>query len=255
LELEKYGNDGNIKNTFWHFVCLTNSLGEPREIQCIGIDISELKAAEKERKNKTIELEKSEKKYNNLFHLSPQPMFMYDPDTLQFLDVNNAAVDQYGYSREEFYRMRIQDIQRNKKTTNNQTNYKNFFQGIFTHQLKNGEEIHVDIKSTEIPFKGKVAKLVLAINITEPITYLEALEKQNLLLSQIAWIQSHEVRAPLSRIIGLIDVFQNHDVKEIEKKFILNKIASSAHELDHIIVDIVRKAEQLTVIPGRIENN
>src|SRR5690606_144245 len=69
LELEKYGNDGSIKHTFWHFVCLTNSQGEPREIQCIGIDISDLKQAEKEREKKTIELEKSEKRYNNLFHL------------------------------------------------------------------------------------------------------------------------------------------------------------------------------------------
>jgi PAS domain S-box-containing protein len=251
VELEKYGNDGNIKHTFWHFVCLTSSKGEPREIQCIGVDITDLKEAEKERERKTVELEDSEKRYNDLFHLSPQPMLVYDPDSLQFLDVNKAAVEQYGYSLEEFLKMTMENIQKSKRTKKLPIKEKDFYQRIFTHILKNREEIRVNIKRTEIPFKGKIANLVLAINITEPITYLEALEKQNLLLSEIAWIQSHEVRAPLSRIIGLIDILQNHDNEEVENQFILKGIASSAHELDQVILDIVSKAEQLTIIPNK----
>lgn len=63
-----------------------------------------------ERKKKSIELEESEKRYSNLFHLSPQPMWVYDLETLEFLDVNDAAIEHYGYNREEFMAMTIRDI-------------------------------------------------------------------------------------------------------------------------------------------------
>lgn len=250
-ELKKYGNDGSIKYTFWHFVCLTNSKGEPREIQCIGIDISDLKAAEYAREKKTIELEKSEQKYSDLFHLSPQPMWVYDPDSLLFLDVNNAALEQYGYLREEFLTMTMSDIQPVKHSLKTELKQQDFYEGIFTQVLKSGELITVDIKQTKIPFRDKIANLTLAINITEPIRYLEALEKQNELLSEIAWIQSHAVRAPLSRIIGLVDLLQNNIIESTEKSFVLDEIVSSAAELDTIIVDIIRKAERITIIPDK----
>lgn len=52
-----------------------------------------------ERKRKELELEESEKRYSDLFHLSPQPMWVYDAESLQFQDINAAAIEHYGYSR------------------------------------------------------------------------------------------------------------------------------------------------------------
>ena len=46
----------------------------------------------------------------NLFDISPQPSWIYDIKTLEFLDVNEAAVLHYGYSREEFLQMTLRDI-------------------------------------------------------------------------------------------------------------------------------------------------
>jgi PAS domain S-box-containing protein len=48
--------------------------------------------------------------YRLLFEANPQPMFVFDLETLSFLDVNDAAVRHYGYSREEFLKMTILDI-------------------------------------------------------------------------------------------------------------------------------------------------
>jgi PAS domain S-box-containing protein len=251
VELEKRGKDGSTKFTFWHFTCLTNLKGEPTEIQCIGIDISDRKKAENDREKKAIELEESEKRYSDLFHLSPQPMWVYDPDSLQFLDVNNAAVELYGYSQDEFLSMTIKDIRPVDKlpeleqAIKSRQKHKDFFQGIFTHKIKIGELIRVDLKRNRIPFKGKTAHLVLANNITEQLKYLEALEKQNARLAEIAWIQSHVVRAPLARIMGLINILQNYNDDETDEKFVLEHIVSSAFELDDVIADIVRKAEQI----------
>jgi PAS domain S-box-containing protein len=261
VELEKYSNDGRIRYTFWHFVCLTNSKGEPGEIQCIGIDISDRKKAENDREKKAIELQESEKRYSDLFHLSPQAMWVYDPDSLQFLNVNKAAVEQYGYSQDEFLSMTIKDIRTADKlpeleqAIKSREKHKDFFQGVFTHKKKNGELIQVDIKRNRIPFKDKLAHLILANNITERIEYLEALEKQNERLAEIAWIQSHVVRAPLTRIMGIIDVLENYDNDQIDQSLLFKNIISSAYELDDVIKDIVLKAEQIKLTSKTIRND
>ena len=63
-----------------------------------------------ERKKTVAALQKSEKQFADLFNLSPQPMWVYEPETLKFIQVNEAAVTQYGYSEEEFLAMTILDI-------------------------------------------------------------------------------------------------------------------------------------------------
>src|SRR5690606_34852793 len=60
-----------------------------------------------ERKEIYRTLKESEKRYKDLFHLSPEPMWLYDVETLKFLDINNAAIKHYGFSREEFLNMTI----------------------------------------------------------------------------------------------------------------------------------------------------
>src|SRR5688572_7307782 len=46
VEIDKPARDGGVKVTFWDFICLTDSSGQPTEIQCVGIDISERKKAQ-----------------------------------------------------------------------------------------------------------------------------------------------------------------------------------------------------------------
>src|SRR6058998_528116 len=55
-------------------------------------------------------LRSSEKQYGILFQDNPQPMWVFDSETLAFLDVNDAAIQHYGYSRDEFLGMTIKDI-------------------------------------------------------------------------------------------------------------------------------------------------
>ena len=55
-------------------------------------------------------LAESEEKYRYMFISNPQPMWIYDLETLFFLEVNDAAIDHYGYSREEFLSMTLKDI-------------------------------------------------------------------------------------------------------------------------------------------------
>jgi PAS domain S-box-containing protein len=82
-------------------------------------------------------------------------------------------------------------------------------------------------------------------DITEQKKYIREIEKQNMRLKEIAWIQSHEVRAPLARMMGLVDLINNHSDPEYKLPDLLNAIAASAQELDALIRKIVKKTEEV----------
>lgn len=71
------------------------------------------------------------------------------------------------------------------------------------------------------------------------------LETQNQKLLEIAWVQSHEVRAPLARIMGLVEVLNRCPDDKTTSRMVLDNIVKSAHELDGIVRKIVRKTEDI----------
>jgi len=96
--------------------------------------------------------------------------------------------------------------------------------------------------------KTVIGICISSIDITERkkmtldlLNHVNAIEEQNKTLREIAWVQSHLVRAPLSRIMGLIDLFTNHENSDADKRKILNYIVVSANELDEIVKDISDK--------------
>jgi PAS domain S-box-containing protein len=135
-----------------------------------------------EREKNLQKLRESEEKYKNLFQLSPLPKWIYDVQTLKFLNVNNAAIRHYGYSYDEFMNMTIVDIREAGEHDILQNALKNietdssYQRGNFRHIKKNGEVIDVQIESNEIEFEGKQARLVLSIDITDRIRSEKALK-------------------------------------------------------------------------------
>ncbi len=205
-----------------------------------------------ERKKTLLQLETSEKRYSDLFHLSPQPMWVYDIETLRFLDVNLAAEKHYGYSLQEFLGMTIKDIRPKedvpdliKRVEYLNDNQRHHALGTFRHQKKNGEIIFVEIQSNTLPFQNTTGRIVLANDITERFSYIEAIEKQNEKLKEIAWIQSHVVRAPLARMMSLIDILKNYGSDDSENEKLLTHLLESAEELDVIVKDISKKSEAI----------
>lgn len=321
-----------------------------------------------------IALKESEEKYRDLFHLSPIPIWVYDPETLKFLKVNEAAIRHYGYNREEFQSMTIRDIRPHdaleslQDVVESSKKHLSFFQGTFDHLKKNGELIKVLIQSNLISFGSGKARIVLAVDITEKlkfetslqlsekrfkalvqegseliniidvagnikytspasagmvghkpeallennvldfihedekvaflnalssllknkrlktlpfrlkdikggyrwvqsimtnlltdpaiqgivvnsrditesVNHIQAIEDQNSQLQEIAWMQSHVVRAPLVRIMGLIDLVRNYPNDKESLDELLDYILTSAHDLDSVIKTIVKKSE------------
>ncbi|MGD9994485.1 MAG: PAS domain S-box protein [Salinivirgaceae bacterium] len=117
-------------------------------------------------------LKESEEKYRLMFDKNPQPMLIYKIDTLEFLEVNKAAVAHYGYTREEFLSMTIKDIrpQEDVERLLNalRTENRKFSESQqWRHKKKNGELIDVEVTSHELIFNGVEARHVLINDITE----------------------------------------------------------------------------------------
>ncbi|MFY8004296.1 MAG: PAS domain S-box protein, partial [Chitinophagaceae bacterium] len=121
----------------------------------------------------------SELKYKNLFRNNPQPMWVYHAPTLKFINVNNAALRKYGYTRKEFLQMTILDIRpetEHAKLLSSIKNRKKALQnaGIWKHQKKDGSLIDVDITSCIINATNEEI-LVLANDVTEKVKSEKAL--------------------------------------------------------------------------------
>lgn len=304
------------------------------------------------------------KNYERLFNESPAPMYIYDDRTFNFLAVNDAALHQYGYSREEFLSMNATQIRPlieidlfKKANQNVPDSYFDF--GVWQHIRKNGNIFYVHIYAHRTKFNRRNARSVLAvdidqkvrtetaiaeksaeiINILESITdgfyalnknwevtyfnktaekilgrkreevigknlwdcfprsregkfyseyekamttrvsvhfeeeyaplgvwgsmnvyptkdgiavyfvditaqhnYLKMIESQNEKFREIAWSQSHEVRAPLANILGLTALFNFEDSSDLQNAELMRLVSDSAKELDEIVKKINSKA-------------
>jgi len=190
-------------------------------------------------------LKESEKRYSDLFHLSPLPMWVVDMESLNYLDANITAIKNYGYSLDEFLSMTVKDIRPVEEIPaledallKLKTNQEVSFLGIYKHRKKNGDIIYVEIQGSSIFFQGKKARIILANDITQRLDHIKAIELQNQKLKDIAWMQSHVVRAPLARIMGFIHLMRDFEHNEVEKEEIFAHILTSALELDGVIKNI-----------------
>ena len=121
------------------------------------------------------ELKQSSDIYRNIFQNSPTPMWIYDLTTYKFLEVNDIALKEYGYSRDEFLSMNLLRISPDSEIErfltldrSAQTRYvENYPIGIWKHKRKDGSLLDVEISTHLIKYKGHDAKLVLANNITQ----------------------------------------------------------------------------------------
>lgn len=102
----------------------------------------------------------------------------------------------------------------------------------------------VERSPAKIKINNKDAGMVLINDITENLKYIHKIEEQNQTFKEIAWIQSHVVRAPLARLMGLVNLLEgSEDNLSEDNQKLVEYIKLSAEELDAIIRDISKKSE------------
>ena len=157
---------------------IRNRLYETVGFRGIARDVTERKEAE-------LALRDSEERYRLLFESTPQPIFVYDAETLRFLTVNEAAVRTYGYTRDEFLGMTIEDITNDDET------------GLTSpcrHQTKGKKTIYVEISSHPILFDRTNAELSIVNDVTERRLLDEGQQRLHTSLQQSAleWRQTFD---------------------------------------------------------------
>jgi diguanylate cyclase (GGDEF)-like protein/PAS domain S-box-containing protein len=109
--------------------------------------------------------------YRLLFAANPHPMWLHDPETLRILEVNDAAVAHYGYSREEFVCMTLPDLRPTEdvETILRETSASDSTKltGPWRHRRKDGSYIQVDMASHLIDFQGRKCSFVLVQDVTD----------------------------------------------------------------------------------------
>lgn len=114
------------------------------------------------------------------FALNPLPMWVYDGTTLKFLEVNQAATEQYGYCREEFLQMTLLDIRPDEEKALLLSHLKDPQAGAektWVHLKKNGERMEVQVHGQHLQFQGRPARLSVILDVTEKNRIQRALEE------------------------------------------------------------------------------
>ncbi len=139
-----------------------------------------------ERKKQEEIIKESEEKYRLIFKNSPFPSWIYDPVTLQFLEVNEAAIYKYGYSYDEFLKLTLKDIRPPEDIPELMKSLGSISgQGkLWRHQKKNGEIIIVEVTFYQVTYLGKTAMQAQINDVTEKKQLEAQLEKQQKLRQQ-----------------------------------------------------------------------
>src|SRR5712691_24121 len=216
------------------FVFFTATLGEERAVEALKAGATDFvakgnrdrlapalqravaEAAERTARRRVEEaLRQKEASFRLLFDSNPLPMWVFDRETLRFLEVHGAAVAHYGYTRDEFLAMRITDIRPPENVPLVESSVRSEGavpivrrSGTWRHRLKDGRVIDVEIVAHDLEFGGRQGRLVVAHDVTER-KRLEGqlLQSQKLeAIGQLAGGVAHDFNNLLNVILGYSDL-------------------------------------------------
>jgi PAS domain S-box-containing protein len=192
--------------------------------------------------------------YRLLFEGHPQPLWLYDVDTLAFLMVNDAAVERYGFSRDEFLAMTIKDIRLPQDVPKLLEFTGNAMPpidktGPWRHRLKDGTTVQVLVTSHAIPFGEHRARFVMAeeltdgqrlqVELNQSQTRADSSAELSRAKDEMVSMVSHEMRTPLASIVGFTELLATREVTSEQRKEYLGVMLQEGRRLTALINDFL----------------
>lgn len=184
----------------------------------------------------------TEASYHSVFKDSPVPMLIYDPDSFTVLDANNGAISLYGYDLDEFRQLTLMDLRANAGNTSKSSDL-DYEQKLGTkweksewqHRKKDQSLFTVEISGHSTTYRESRARIAVAIDITRDKKQREEKEAVIAKLEDYAFYASHNIRRPISSILGILDLVKmSWDDRESYEELMAN-LQIATMDLDEVI--------------------
>ncbi len=230
--------------------------GAPSCVLAIARDITARKQVQES-------LRQNAENFEYLFSNQPVPMWVFDAQTLQFLEVNQAAVQKYGYSREEFLAMSSADLrppgetQRFRDYLGESPQGGHGNAGQWPHLSKNGRIINTEVFWRSVNFAGRDAVLCVIEDITERKLLEEQLRQSHKLeaVGRLAGGIAHEFNNLLTVILGYSQLLLNHIDREHPMHAGLDQIRESAGKAGTLTRQLMAFSKRQSLQPGILDLN
>ncbi|PKO01126.1 MAG: hypothetical protein CVU42_01385 [Chloroflexi bacterium HGW-Chloroflexi-4] len=177
-----------------------------------------------------------QRSFNLLFEDNPQAMWIYDNNSFAIMAVNQAACKVYGYSSDEFRKLRITDLRREEDIPAMLkiiSDYKDELRqsGPWEHLKKDGESLFVKVISHPLRSVGLDSTLVSVIDLTEHQKTLDELDtamQERDDFESFGYTASHDLKAPIRAIIGYSDILAKEYHKQLDSDG--NKFVDQIHQ-------------------------
>jgi PAS domain S-box-containing protein len=203
----------------------------------------------------------SERSYRLLFEANPHPMWIYDTETLRFLEVNEVACARYGWSREEFLAMTLRDL-RGPSEADSALPSETREAGPSRHRTRSGEVRDVEVSSHEVDWQGRPARMVLAHDVTERHraelarlaleTQLRDTQKIES-IGRLAGGVAHDFNNALGAILARTDLARKALPAEAEAARHLDLIAEVAQRSARLTRQLLAFARRDVILPRRLD--
>jgi two-component system, NarL family, sensor histidine kinase UhpB len=207
-------------------------------------------------------LKASERKYRLLFDNNPLPMWMVATPSMHIVDVNEAAIEHYGYTRDEFLQMRASDLEPGKAEEQEREEYgvTNIMQpNIFRHKRKDGGVVYTDIAEHDVFFEGNLVRLISANDCSERLRAEADLSRQRILQQKLITETSIQVQEHERKEIGE-ELHDNINQVLATAKLFLD-LAITKHQIDSeylkgsrdnimLAIEEIRKLSHTLVAPS-----
>ncbi|MFD2696595.1 response regulator [Mesonia sediminis] len=195
------------------------------------------------------QVERERQNFARLFNLSPQPMWLLEPQKLAITHANQAACELYPDKSKVFNNLSFLELfgEEDRISIQELIQMKNTSRGQHYFEQPNTLEgnIQVELHFTRVPdMDAGEAILIQANNVTRTLDYIQTIERQNAKLRKIAWDQSHRLRAPLARIMSIVNLIQAHPESVEDLVSWLNELKYSSEEMDAVLKQLVNETKE-----------